>query len=58
MRYYVMTTGFCFAILVLVHIARIFDEGTNVVTDPFFAGTTLVSTVMTIWALRLLLRKS
>lgn len=57
MRYYVMTAGLCFAVLVLVHIARILDEGTSVVTDPFFAGTTLISTAMTIWALRLLLRK-
>lgn len=52
MRSYVMTTGVLFALLVLVHLWRVFAEGTRTL-DPFFIGITILAAVIAGWAFRL-----
>ena len=61
MKAYVITTGLVFALLFLVHVARIFVEGMHVAQDPFFLTTTVIAFVLFLWAIRVfvvLTRKS
>lgn len=53
MKAYVVTTGIVFALLVLVHVWRIAEEGLRQAADPFFAFSTLVSASLCIWAWRM-----
>jgi len=56
MRAYVITAGALFALLVLAHVARLFAEGLAVAREPLFAGATLLSLGMVVWAWRVLRR--
>jgi hypothetical protein len=52
MKAYVSTTGVVFALLVLVHLWRVAEEGMRQAMDPFFAFGTMVSAALCIWAWR------
>lgn len=52
MRAYVVTTGIVFALLVIVHLARIAAEGLGPVRDPFFVISTLLAAGLCGWAYR------
>lgn len=54
MRAYVMSTGSLFAVLTIVHVWRWIEEGSHVITDPWFIGITLVAIGFVAWAWRLL----
>ncbi|HUD49852.1 MAG TPA: hypothetical protein VMR33_23715 [Candidatus Baltobacteraceae bacterium] len=54
MKAYVITTGVVFALLTLVHIARMFAEGPRVATDPFFIIMTVAAASLSVWAWRVL----
>ena len=56
MKTYVMTTGAIFGLLVLVHIWRVIEEGSHVMTDPWFILITVVAAILCLWAVRLLWR--
>jgi hypothetical protein len=53
MRTYVVTTGLIFVLVLAAHVARLFDEGLHLVTQPTFAFTSLLSVGVSIWAWRL-----
>jgi uncharacterized membrane protein len=52
MKAYVVTTGVIFALLVAAHIWRLFVES-HLATDPYFIMTTVIASLLTIWAGRL-----
>lgn len=52
MKAYVMTTGVIFALLVVAHIWRVTVES-HLATDPAFIVTTIIATLLTLWAGRL-----
>jgi hypothetical protein len=54
MKAYVITTGVVFALLTLMHIARMFADGARVATDPFFIIMTVAAAALTFWAWRVL----
>ncbi len=58
MRCYVAATGIVFALLVAAHVARLFAEGSGLLREPFFIGTSLASLALAVWALVLLVRRS
>jgi hypothetical protein len=56
MKAYVITTGAIFGLLVLAHAWRLFEEGPRLAREPWFAGFTLISAGMCLWAWRVLRR--
>jgi hypothetical protein len=52
MKSYVLTTGFLFLALLGAHIARAIQER-QLMRDPWFLVTSVVSLVLVIWAWRL-----
>ena len=50
MRSYIITSGFLFALLVVVHALRVVAEGVAVVGNPVFVVSTLASAAMSVWA--------
>jgi len=54
MKAYVMTTGVVFGLLTLAHLLRMFIEGRQVATDPFFVLITVAAAGLCLWAWRLL----
>jgi hypothetical protein len=52
MRAYVITTGTIFGLIAAAHVARILDEGTRLLTEPFFMVLTLLAAGMAAWAWR------
>jgi len=55
MKTYVVVSGALFGLLTAVHIWRFIVER-SVGTDPFFLTVTTISTVLAIWAARLVTR--
>lgn len=51
MKAYVITAGVLFALLTLVHVWRIVEEGMQSLANPFFIVSTAISTAMSVWAL-------
>ncbi len=51
MRAYVITTGVIFALLVLMHLARVLAEGPGLVRDPVFVIFTGLSAALAGWSL-------
>jgi len=51
MKPYVMTTGFLFALLTVLHIWRMFQEP-SMVRDPWYWLITAASTALAFWAWR------
>jgi hypothetical protein len=54
MRAYVATTAVLFGLLTLVHVWRLYEEGSAVMRDPFFLTVTGVAAGMCFWAWRVL----
>ena len=54
MRAYIVTTGAAFGLLTLAHIARMFEEGAHLITQPVFLLTTVGSASVCVWAIILL----
>jgi hypothetical protein len=51
---YVMTSGAIFGLITLVHIWRVFEEGTRLVSEPWYVLITLAAAALCLWAWRLL----
>ncbi len=58
MRTYVITTGIIFALLVVIHVWRVFAERSSLLTEPTYVGITLASATISLWALRLVTRQT
>jgi hypothetical protein len=58
MRRYIIASGALFALLALIHIARLAMEGTGPLGNPFFILITIVATALATWAVLLLRRPS
>jgi hypothetical protein len=56
MKAYIVTTGAAFGLLALAHIARIFEEGAHLITEPLFLVTTVGSVSICVWAIIILKR--
>jgi hypothetical protein len=50
MRCYVIATGLAFAIIFILHVARIFAEGTWILREPMFIVTSVLSLGLAIWS--------
>jgi hypothetical protein len=50
MRSYVFTTGVVFALLTVLHIWRLIDEGSRMATDPWWWLITCAAAGLSIWA--------
>ena len=57
MRCFVIVAGIVFAIIFVLHIARIFAEGTWLLHEPMFILTSLLSLGVAIWAAVLIVRR-
>lgn len=55
MRIYVMITGLIFGLVVLAHGARMYLEP-HLAADPGYIALTLMATLLTVWAARLVWR--
>lgn len=53
MRAYTVATGTIFALLLVAHLVRLIQEGTQVAADPWFLASTLLAAGFAVWALRL-----
>jgi hypothetical protein len=56
MRAYVITTGIVFALLVVAHIWRAIEEGSQLMKQPPFILITLAAAALFVWAMSLLRR--
>ena len=54
MKAYIVTTGAAFGLLTFAHIARMFEEGAHLITQPVFLLTTVGSASACVWAIILL----
>jgi hypothetical protein len=54
MKAYVMTTGALFGLVTLAHLLRIYEEGPQLATDPWFILLTVAAGAICLWAVRLL----
>ncbi len=53
MRAYVITTGSMFALLTVLHIWRLIEEGPQLATSPWWIFITLAGAALAVWAWRL-----
>jgi hypothetical protein len=53
MKAYVLTTGLVFFLIVAAHVARIFAEGSHVLTEPIFVFSSILFSGLAAWAWRL-----
>ena len=56
MKAYIATTGIIFFLLAVAHVARVFVEGTHVLTELIFMLTSIVSVAIFLWAVVLFRR--
>ena len=56
MRIYIGITGLLFALMFAAHVARIWIEGTQLLSEPIFIVTTLASLGLSVWAVLVLMR--
>jgi hypothetical protein len=56
MKAFIATAGVAFGLLFLAHVARIFAEGTHLLTQAIFLATTVGSAGACIWAIIILKR--
>jgi hypothetical protein len=56
MRAYVGITGLGFALVFASHLARVYIEGTQILSNPIFIATSLLALGLSIWAVLLLTR--
>jgi len=58
MKAYLVTTGIIFALITLAHLVRIGMEWPHLLAEPDFVLLTFLSAGLSVWAWRLLRRKS
>lgn len=56
MKAYVMTTGVAFGLLALAHVARVLEEGPQLLTNPWWVLVTVAAATLCLWACVLLRR--
>ena len=56
MRAYLIATTALFALVTVVHAARVVMEGLHTLAEPAFAISSAISLVMLVWSLKLLRR--
>jgi hypothetical protein len=56
MKAYVITTGVVFGLLTLAHVARVFEEGPQLMTNVSWVLITVAAAALCLWACRLLWR--
>lgn len=56
MKAFIVTAAVAFGLLTLAHIARLFEEGTHLLREPVFFGTTIGSAAICAWAIVILRR--
>jgi len=54
MKAYVMTTGILFGLLTVLHIWRLFEEGSHLAKDPWFVSFTVAAVTLCLWSWRVL----
>jgi hypothetical protein len=54
MKAYVLTTGSIFGLIVIAHVWRIMEEGSQLATDPAYIALTAAAAGLSLWAGRLL----
>ena len=54
MKYYLISTGVVFALILLAHLARFYQEGNSLLREPVFLFTTCLSIAFSFWAILLL----
>jgi hypothetical protein len=54
MKTYVATTGVVFGLLTAAHVWRVAEEGRHLASEPSFVLITAASTLLCVWACRLL----
>ena len=55
MKAYLAVTGVLFALLTVIHIWRAIAESSSLARDPWYIVITVISALLTFWAVRLLL---
>jgi hypothetical protein len=56
MKSYIITTGAAFGLLTAAHVARMFEEGAHLLSEPVFLSTTVAAASLCAWA-AILVRK-
>jgi hypothetical protein len=56
MKSYIITTGAVFGLLTAAHVARMFEEGVHLLSEPVFLSTTVAAASLCAWA-TIVLRK-
>jgi hypothetical protein len=54
MKAYLITTGSLFALLTVLHVWRVIEEGPHLATNPWWVLITLAAAALAVWAWRLL----
>ena len=54
MKAYLITTSVVFGVLTLAHVWRVIEEGTSLLTNPWWVVITVVAAALCAWACRLL----
>jgi hypothetical protein len=54
MKAYLITTGSLFALLTVLHVWRIIEEGPHLATNPWWVLITIAAAALAVWAWRLL----
>jgi hypothetical protein len=49
-----MTSGAIFGVITLVHVWRVFEEGTRLVSEPWYVLITVAAAALCLWAWMLL----
>lgn len=57
MRCYVIATGIAFALIFVLHVARLFAEGAWLLREPMFILTSILSLGLAIWGAVLVIRR-
>ena len=53
MKNYVLISGIVFCLVVIAHVARVLAEGAELLKEPAFLFTSLLSIALAVWAWRL-----
>ncbi len=56
MRTYVVVTGAIFGVLTLAHVWRIVEEGSSILSNPWWIGITVLAAALCLWSVTLFRR--
>lgn len=54
MKAYILTTGVLFGAITLAHVLRMIEEGSRLMSEPWYLLLTLAALALCLWAVRLL----